>query len=313
MILSLLSGLALLLAGGELLVRGAVATAERLRVSPLVIGVTLVGFGTSAPELVTCIDAALQGVPGIAIGNIIGSNIANVLLILAIGALLSPVVCSPNAFKRDGPVIAVSALTCAAVVISGAISRTIGTVLMLLLVAYLVWTTLGDRDKSASDPENEVGEEKNRNRGLAINVALALLGLGGIIYGADLLVLGAVDLAGTLGVSETVIGLTVVAIGTSLPELATTIVAAFKGEGDVAFGNIIGSNIFNSFGILGATAIVQPFAIPTDIAGFDIWVMLGATAALIMFAMTSWRITRVEGGLLLAGYAGYLGVITMSS
>ncbi len=310
MILSLLAGLALLLAGGEFLVRGAVATADRLRVSPLVIGVTLVGFGTSAPELVTCIDAALRGAPGIAIGNIVGSNIANVLLILAIGALLRPVDCSPDAFKRDGPVIALSAIACTTVVISGSIGRPTGAILVLALVAYLVWAAWGDRNgaKAGASPAKPVGKHLS----LALNLGLAALGLGGIIYGADLLVAGAIELAGSLGVSETLIGLTVVAIGTSLPELATTVVAAFKRQGDIAFGNIIGSNIFNSLGILGATAIVEPIRIPADIAAFDIWVMLGATAALILFAVTSWRINRIEGGALLAGYAAYLGVVTTS-
>lgn len=310
MILSLVAGLALLLAGGEFLVRGAVATAERLRVSPLVIGVTLVGFGTSAPELVTCIDAALRGAPGIAIGNIVGSNIANVLLILAIGALLRPVGCSPDAFKRDGPVIALSAIACTAVVISGSIGRPTGAILVLALVAYLVWAAWGDRNGAMTDasPAEPVGKRPS----LALNLGLAALGLGGIIYGADLLVAGAIELAGNLGVSEALIGLTVVAIGTSLPELTTTVVAAFKRQGDIAFGNIIGSSIFNSLGILGATAIVQPILIPADIAAFDIWVMLGATAALILFAVTSWRINRIEGGALLAGYAAYLGVVTTS-
>ncbi len=310
MILSLLAGLVLLLAGGEMLVRGAVATAERLRVSPLVIGVTLVGFGTSAPELVTCIDAALQGAPGIAIGNIVGSNIANVLLILAIGALLSPFSCSPKAFKRDGAVIALSAIACTVVVISGSIGRPIGAALVLALVAYLIWTTWADRNGTKADTLPADPAEKRPS--LAMNLGFVALGLGGIIYGADLLVAGAVDLAGRLGVSQTLIGLTLVALGTSLPELATTVVAAIKRQGDVAFGNIIGSNIFNSLGILGATAIVKPITIPAAVAAFDIWVMLGATAALILFAVTGWRINRVEGGLLLAGYAGYLGVMMIS-
>lgn len=309
MIISLLAGLVLLLIGGELMVRGAVATAERLRVSPLIIGVTLVGFGTSAPELFTCIDAALKGSPGIAIGNIIGSNIANVLLILAIGALLSPVICSPDAFKRDGLMIALSAMACAAVVIFGSIGRVTGMVLVLALIAYLIWATLADH-KATSQNEPEVVLATGW-KSLVINLAMILLGLGGILYGADLLVVGAIDLASRLGVSETLIGLTVVAIGTSLPELATTIMAAIKRQGDVAFGNIIGSNIFNSLGILGATAAVQPFTMPAGIASFDIWVMLGATAALILFAVTSWRINRFEGSLLLAGYVGYIGMITI--
>ena len=312
MILSLIAGLALLFAGGEMLVRGSVATAERLRVSPLIIGVTLVGFGTSAPELVTCIDAALQGAPGIAVGNIVGSNIANVLLILAIGAILSPFACSPNAFKRDGPVIALSAIACTAILLSGSVGRVIGIFLIIMLISYLVWTMLADRrERGAVDPS--VPEASVEFGNVARHLLIAVFGLAGIIYGADLLVLGAIDLATHLGVSETLIGLTVVAVGTSLPELATTVIAAVKRQGDVALGNIIGSNIFNSFGILGATAVVQPIAVPDDIIAFDIWIMLAATAALILFAVTSWRINRIEGGLLLAGYAGYLGVVSVVS
>lgn len=303
-------GLVLLLGGGEVLVRGAIAIAERLGMSPLVIGVVLVGFGTSAPELATCIDAAWKGSPGIAVGNIVGSNIANVLLILAIGALLRPIFCAPNAFKRDGSVIALSAIICAAIVIGGSATRLMGAFLLLILTAYLVWTALSDRRQVAGSGAAEKPDQAGSMPSLAINLGLVVLGLGAILYGADLLVIGAVQLAERLGVSETLIGLTVVAIGTSLPELATTVVAAFRRQGEVAFGNIIGSNIFNSFGILGATAMVQPITIPPEVAAFDIWVMLGATTALLVFAITRWRITRWEGGALLAGYVAYLGVLT---
>lgn len=308
MILSLLIGLTLLFAGGEMLVRGAVATAERLQVSPLVIGVTLVGFGTSAPELVTCIDAALRGAPDIAVGNIVGSNIANILLILAVGALLSPVACSPIEFKRDGVVIALSAIACTAVVLSGHASRLIGFVLVISLLVYLIWVTWAD---NGSEPAQEELPTTGQSP-LIVYIIMTLLGLGAIVYGADLLVAAAIELASLLGVSEALIGLTVVAIGTSLPELATTVMAAIKRQGDVAFGNIIGSSIFNSLGILGATAMVKPIDIPADVAAFDIWVMLGATALLILTAVTSWRINRMEGGLLLTGYVSYLGFMSLS-
>lgn len=308
MLLYLIAGLALLFIGGELLVRGSVATAERLRVSPLIIGVTLIGFGTSAPELFTSIDATLQGAPGIAVGNIVGSNIANILLILAIGAILRPFACSPQSFKRDGAVIALSAVVCTTILLSGHVDRLIGVVLLTALIGYLIWAALADRR------DNDIGNvpsQPEKPSSLAMSLLLTVLGLGGIIVGADLLVAGAIDLATLLGVNQTLIGLTVVAIGTSLPELATTVVAAFKRQGDIAFGNIIGSNIFNSFGILGATAVVQPISVPYGVAAFDVWVMLAATAALIVFAVTSWRINRIEGGLLLTGYAGYLGFIAI--
>ena len=311
MILSLIAGLALLLVGGEMMVRGSVATAERLGVSPLIIGVTLIGFGTSAPELVTCIDAALQGAPAIAVGNIVGSNIANVLLILAIGAILSPFACHPDMFKRDGSVVALSTIACTAVLISGDVSRLIGIVLVVALIVYLVWATLADRRKHNASGQEDDGEQAKKGS-LFGNLLTTVIGLAGIVFGADLLVSGAIDLATLLGISQTLIGLTVVAIGTSLPELATTVIAAIKRQGDVAFGNIIGSNIFNSLGILGATAAVKPINVPADVVAFDIWVMLAATAALIIFAVTSWRINRIEGGLLLSGYIGYLSFVGWS-
>ena len=310
MILGVALGLVLLLAGGEILVRGAVATAERLRISPLIIGVTLVGFGTSAPELVASISAVLEGAPGIAVGNIVGSNIANVLLILAIGALLSPFACSPDAFKRDGPVVALSAVACTAVLMSGHVSRLIGVTLLITLIAYLVWATLVDRRERETTAAADGEPETKAHPG--VSLLLATIGLGGVLLGADLLVAGAIELATHFGVSQAIIGLTVVAIGTSLPELATTIIAAVKRQGDVAFGNIIGSNIFNSLGILGATAVVQPIAVPADSVTWDVWVMLAATAALILFAITNWRVNRTEGGILLTGYVGYLGLISLS-
>ncbi len=309
MILQLVGGLILLLVGGEALVRGAVAVAERFGVSPLLIGVTLVGFGTSAPELVTCIDAALKGAPGIAIGNIVGSNIANVLLILAVCALLRPVRCSPDAFRRDGVVIALSAIVCTILIVGGSVTRVMGGALLLGLIGYLTWAVLSDHQEPDRNPSTAAAASSRRKPGLVVNLATALVGLGSITWGADLLVTGAIGLASSLGVSEALIGLTIVAVGTSLPELATTVVAAIKREGDIAFGNIIGSSIFNSLGVLGATAVVQPIAIPEDIATFDIWVMLGATGALLLFAITSWRINRVEGGVLLAGYVAYLGML----
>ncbi|MEM7043543.1 MAG: calcium/sodium antiporter [Pseudomonadota bacterium] len=308
MTLQLMIGLVLMLAGGEALVRGAVAIAERFGVSPLVIGVTLVGFGTSAPELAACIDAALIGAPGLAVGNVIGSNIANVLLILATGALLHPIIAKPKALRRDGPVLLGSALICVAIVLSGHLGRGLAVVLLLCLIVYLVMAALNDRqpDRTAADDGQPDGS--HRPMALPLNLGIAVFGLGAVLLGADLLVKAAVDLAGMLGVSDAVIGLTVIAIGTSLPELATAVIASMKREGELAFGNVVGSNIFNSLGIFGATALVHPIDIPTDVVGPDIWVMLGATLALLIFAMTGWRVSRREGAVLLLGYVAYLGM-----
>ena len=305
MIWHLLLGLVLMLAGGEGLVRGAVALAERLGISPLVIGVTLIGFGTSAPELATCIDAALIGAPGIAVGNVIGSNIANVLLILAVGAMIYPIASEPRALRRDGTVLVVSALVCAAVVASGHVGRWVGAALLSGLIAYLVLTALDDHRRHREQRDDAVGS----HAGAALfDLALAALGLGAVLVGAHLLVKGAVELAGSLGVDEAVIGLTVIAVGTSLPELATAVTASIKRQGALAFGNVIGSNIFNTLGIFGATALVKPIDVPADVVRFDIWVMLGATAALLVFAITHSRVSRREGAVLVAGYIGYIGL-----
>lgn len=308
MVWQLVIGLVLMLAGGEGLVRGSVAVATRLGISPLVIGVTLIGFGTSAPELATCIDAALIGAPGLAVGNVIGSNIANVLLVLAAGAIIYPIVSQPRALRRDGPVLLISALVCTAIMMSGHVGRWLGAALLLALTAYLVLTTLDDHRQDQGETGSGDAEADGSPQALPIALALVVFGLGAVLLGADMLVKSAVDLAAALGVSDAVIGLTVVAIGTSLPELTTAVVASIKRQGDIAFGNVIGSNIFNVLGILGATALVRPIDVPADVAGFDIWVMLGATAALLAFAVTGWRISRREGAALLIGYIVYLGI-----
>ncbi len=308
MIWQLVFGLVLMLIGGEGLVRGAVALAERLGISPLVIGVTLIGFGTSAPELATCIDAALRGAPGIAVGNVIGSNIANVLLILAVGAVLYPIAAQRRSLGRDGSVLLASALVCTAIVMSGYIGRWLGAVLLISLAIYLIMTALDDHRQMAVRDDSGEARTDERPFAVPINLALLAFGLGAVLLGADLLVESAIELAGRLGVSDAVIGLTVVAVGTSLPELVTAVIASLKREGALAFGNVVGSNIFNSLGIFGATALVQPIDIPDDIARFDIWVMMAATIMLLVFAITNWRISRREGAILLICYIAYIGM-----
>ena len=310
-------GLVGLVAGGELLVRGAVSIAERLGVSPLMIGLTLVGFGTSTPELVTSIQAALAGSPGIAVGNVVGSNIANILLILGIAALLRPVATTAAAFRRDGTVLVLASLLGLWIVLAGSIGRGAGAAFVVLLLAYIVVTYLLERNDASPSAQLHKAEAEliPVPPSGSTPVALATL-VGGLVLtvlGARLLVDGAVDLARDLGVSETVIGLTIVAVGTSMPELVTSVMAARRGQSDVAFGNIVGSNIYNILGILGVTALVTPLAVPPEIARFDIWVMLAATAALVAAAVTGWRINRTEGALLLAAYCGYLGYLTATA
>lgn len=304
-------GLIGLVLGGELLVRGAVSSARAFNISPMVIGLTLVGFGTSSPELVTSLQAALSGAPGIAIGNVVGSNIGNVLLILGLAALLAPISVDPRAFRRDGTVMVLATGLCTALILVGEIGRPAGALLVTALLAYLAHTLLQER-RGKAGPEVAVYEAEAAivpaTRGpLAVSLTQVGAGLVITILGARFLVSGAVSAAELICISETVIGLTIVAIGTSMPELVTSVIAVRKGQGDVALGNILGSNIFNLMGILGVTALVQPMPVPPEILRLDIWVMGGATLLLVAFARTGWRLARAEGGAMLACYAAYLG------
>lgn len=307
----LVLGLAGLAIGGELLVRGAVAAATAIKISPMVIGLTLVGFGTSTPELVTSLQAALSGSPGIAVGNVVGSNIANVLLILGIAALLAPIGVDSAAFRRDGSVVVLATVACTGAVLIGDIGRLVGLSFVLALAFYLILTLVQERrsthSAAAAVYEGEAEVISSPHYGLSASIGIAGGGLLLTILGARFLVSGAVSIAQAVGVSEAVIGLTVVSIGTSLPELVTSVIAIRKGQGDVALGNVLGSNIFNILGILGVTAIVQPVVVPTEIIRLDIWVMCAATLLLILFARSDWSIGRRESGVMLACYVVYLG------
>ena len=305
--LFVIGGLVGLLLGGEMLVRGAVTLAQRLEIPPLVIGLTIVGFGTSMPELVTSLQAALVGAPGIALGNVVGSNTANILLILGVSAVLAPVIVGSAAFKRDGAVLMGASLLCVAVVLWGRVGTGLGLVMVGSLLAYLAFMLVGARKGAAV----EVDAPDASDMGLGKSLVWLFVGLALTIGAARLLVIGAVALAEDWGMSQAVIGLTIVAVGTSMPELVTSIVAARRGQGDVAFGNVIGSNIFNILGILGITAIVSPLDVPAQIAGFDIWVMIAATLALVVFARTGWKITRTEGAVFLAAYGAYTAFLVL--
>jgi cation:H+ antiporter len=304
--LLIVGGLLGLVFGGDLLVRGAVDLARRIGLSPLIIGLTLVGFGTSTPELVTSLQAAFVGSPGIAVGNVVGSNIANILLILGVASLLAPVVIDQAAFKRDGTVLVLSTLMCLGAALFGRFTPAIGVFFVLTLIAYLVFTVSKERQAGVTQPETEVvGGRSVQTGNVWKDLAFVAAGLTLTILGARFLVFGAIDVAQAFRVSETVIGLTIVAVGTSLPELVTTIAAARRNQSDIAFGNIVGSNIFNVLFILGATALIHPIAVPASIAKFDIWVMTGATTLLLLMAVRRWRINRVEGGVLLGAYVAY--------
>lgn len=299
--LYIVGGLLGLLVGGDYLVRGAVAIAQKWAVSPLVIGLTIVGFGTSMPEMVTSVQASWIGSPGIAVGNVVGSNIANILLILGVAAVIAPISVAPQTFHRDSTALIIATGLCLAVVMVGQISVMGGMVFLVALAIYL-WiafkSDVGDVSAEVAVPALDISTKRS--------AAWLFGGLLLTVLAAKFLVLGAVAVAQTMGLSETVIGLTIVAVGTSMPELVTSVIAARKGQSDVALGNVIGSNIFNILGILGVTALIQPLEIPGQILELDIWIMIAATAALVVFAMSGWRICRREGTVLLIGYATYL-------
>ncbi len=306
--ITLLIGLTLLVAGGELLVRGSVAAAKSLGVSPLLIGLTLVGFGTSTPELVTSVTAAIEGSPGIAVGNVVGSNTANILLILGAAAIIYPLTVDPKAFQRDAVMVGASALACLAVVLYGTMTPFIGAIFIASLLAYVGYVYV--QEKNAPDEAAEVIAHIVEDTGkgpktILLSVGMAVAGIAITILGARFFVGGAVDLAKGLGVSDTIIGLTVVAVGTSMPELVASVIAALRKHSDVAYGNIIGSNIFNVLFVLGATSLVKPIDIPPQIAQLDIWVMLGATALLIFFARSGFRLQRWEGVAFVGAFVAY--------
>ena len=326
----LLGGLVLLAIGGELLVRGAVAVAERLGMSPLLIGLTLVGFGTSTPELVTSVQAALANSPGIAIGNIVGSNIANILLILGLSAMITPVAVSSKALKRDGAVVLAAALVFALIGYFGSLDRLTALVLVLFLTAYIWFAYIQEKapaatghgaafEKAEAYDELHVGPIRHQAEakslaqrlGPVMPLIMALGGLVLVVFGGKLLVDAASTIARDAGISETIIGLTIVAVGTSMPEFVTSLVAALRKHSDVALGNIMGSNIYNILGIGGVTGLLSPapVQIPAEIAHFDNYVMIAASLALLVFARTGLKIGRLEGAVLLAGYGAYLFVL----
>jgi cation:H+ antiporter len=304
------AGLILLGLGGEAVVRGAVGAARRLGVSELLIGLTLVGFGTSTPELMTSLSAALRGSDGVAVGNVIGSNISNILLIAALATIARPIVTQRAAVFRDGATMIAATLAFTAYAyFFGYVERGAGAIMVLLLAAYLWSTWRLERNNGLASAELHRAEAQIQDAAspsLAISLGIAIAGLAALIFGADLLVQGAVSLARSAGVSETMIGLTIVAVGTSLPELVATLAAAARGRADVAFGSIVGSNIYNILGVLGITALVRPIAVPTDLSVVDWGVFVASAVLLVIHAWTGARIQRREGALLLTIYLIYI-------
>ena len=306
----LLSGLVLLALSGEALIRGAVTTALAFRLPPLIIGLTIIALGTSAPEFTVSVQAALVGQADIAIGNVIGSNIANILLVLGVMALLNPFQVSGETLKRDGRVMLMVSALLVAMAYWGMISALMGAGLLLALLVYMIALYRGAQSESQGNKEaSENVTENVLPGGLWLAVPVLIAGLIGIIWGADLMVTGAIQLARGFGVSEAVIALSIVAIGTSLPELAVSIVASLRGQAGLAVGNIIGSNISNILLILGGTSLLTPLAISDVLANRDVWVMLGVAILGVYFMTTGRTMSRLEGGICVALYISYIGFI----
>lgn len=304
-LLYLLLGLVLLYYGAEGLVRGSSSLALRLGLSPLLVGLTVVAFGTSAPELVVSLKAASMGQGDISVGNVVGSNICNIGLILGLSALIVPIRVASQIVRVDTPIMIAATLLSLWFLHDGELSRAEGVILFALLIGYLIFSIVLAKKKSSDVLAGEFSEEvKVTKGGVVLDVVFVAGGLVLLVLGARMLVSAAVDIARAAGLGEAVIGLTIVAVGTSLPELATSLVAAVKKEADIAVGNVVGSNIFNIFGILGVSATIIPLT-SSGITPIDLGVMMLFALVLWGFAWTGYRINRIEGTLLLLAYAGY--------
>jgi cation:H+ antiporter len=317
-VLKLLAGLVLLFGGAELLVRGASRLALRLGLTPLVIGLTVVAFGTSAPEMAIGVGAALRGEPDLALGNVVGSNIANVLLVLGLSALVTPMVVQRQLVRLDVPVMLVVSFAVLAMALDGMLGRMEGLLLFASGVVYLVvLLRLAKRgnDDIVAAAEADVPDESAAQAPWWRHLLLVVGGLALLVLGSKWLVAGAVGIAQVMGVSELVIGLTVVAIGTSMPELATSLMAALRGERDLAVGNIIGSNLFNLLFVLGAAAAVAPdgMAVSSAALHFDLPVMTAVAAACLPIFFTGHCIQRWEGALFLGYYIAYTAYLLLDA
>jgi len=310
-IIKLVAGFVLLFLGGEVLVRGSVSLARRLGVTPFLIGATVIAFGTSAPELVVSLKAAFDDAMGIALGNIVGSNIANLFLILGMSALIAPVMVNRSAVLRDSLVLVGASLLLTLFVALGEITRWQGAIMFVLLAAGIIYSYWSERRHITPAGDLHLREEaevQDVPHSVAIALLFVLAGLASVAFGAHLLVEAAVVVARDIGMSEAVIGLTVVAVGSSLPELATAIVAAYRKHTDVALGNVIGSSVFNILGILGLVSVIHPIVAPKEIVVLDIWIMLGVTALVLTPVFAGWSISRLLGTIFVLLYAVFITV-----
>ncbi len=313
---SVIGGLAVLLFSGDLLVRGAVALAERQNWPPLLIGLTIVAFGTSAPELLVSISAALKGgsANGIALGNVVGSNIANVLLVLGIPAIIYPTVCDQPAIRRTTLIMVGASLIFLWVCLNAGamIAAWEGALLFALIIAFLGYTAYnalrGDTEGCGTEDLDDIEDRPQTGRMIALFIGVALVGLP---LGSHLIVEGAVTIAQGLGVSPATIGLSIIAFGTSLPELATTVVAAMRRHCGLALGNVLGSNLFNILAIMGLTAMVASEPIPVEprFREIDLWAMVACALLILPYAWRHWTIGRASGIAFVAAYVGFIAVL----
>ncbi|MDW7693489.1 calcium/sodium antiporter [Flammeovirgaceae bacterium SG7u.111] len=309
-LLILVVGLVVLIAGGEFLVRGASRIALRLNISPLVVGLTIVAFGTSSPELLISVSTALSGNSDMTMGNVIGSNICNLALVLGLTAFFSPINVHKNSIRIDWPVVMGSSLLLYILVLEGHLNRYEGVVFVLLLSIYIFFLIRQSRrDNKAVQMEEheleELKEEDGKPYRWMLDLGLIALGCLGLYYGSDWFITGAKDIFLAMGVEERVIGIVVLAIGTSLPELVTSVVAAFKNNTDLAIGNLMGSNIFNVLSILGITSIIKDIEVSEAIKAYDIPWMLGITLLLFPLMIMGKRLSRLHGSILLSLYFIY--------
>ena len=302
--LLLFAGLALLFVSGKFLVDSSVAISRRLKIPRMIIGLTVVAFGTSAPELFVSLQAAFSGFPEIAMGNVVGSNISNILLVLAITALIFPIPVPKSSVKRDWPIMMAVSVLLYIFAMNGWISRLEGAIFVSLLGLYILFSVIHSRGaEHIVEQEADLGHMKWWVAGI-----IFLISVVGLAFGADLLVENAALVAEKMGMSKRVVSITMVAVGTSIPEVATSVIAALKKETDISVGNIIGSNIMNILSVLGFTSLVSPISVSTEIAGFDIPWMLGISLLLLLLMLPASRsrITRWEGSFMIVIYLLYI-------